>query len=248
MEAGGLPHPLVSCDSSTMQATNPPPGDGCRESGTAKKTTASRSRRRLAVRAGLFAGVAAVGVAVLPGEALAVPEILQPSTRPFFFTGGIGPSILMAGDYGLGWGHRGCYGYLGGCYRGADAQFMLQLEFGYHFSGDGEGPALGAGLDMGFGGNFRVEPGVKFWYDIEIADMAIYVTPYAQLGYGFVQPDYHAFNIQFGASCRIVLGDRGMLYMTPVGIDLDPGGHSRGGNGSGILATWNIMFGGGVTF
>ncbi|MBI4951608.1 MAG: hypothetical protein HY908_06215 [Myxococcales bacterium] len=220
------------------------------EPSDASRQPSSRGARRRLLGPVLVAvaGVA-VGVCASPGEAHAVPEILEPSTRPWFFTGGIGPSIVMAGDYGLGWGHRGCDWRWGGCWGGADAQFMLQVEIGYHFSGDGAGPALGFGMDMGFGGSFRIEPGLKFWYDIgPIADMAIYVTPYAQLGYGYVQPDYHAFNIQFGASCRIVLGDRGMLFMTPIGIDLDPGGHSRSAGSSSVLATWNIMFGGGVTF
>lgn len=177
------------------------------------------------------------GAAAIPASAHAVPKILEPSKRPWFFTGALGPSILIDGP--------GSFGFYkcGRVFCGGDTQLMLQFEIGGHFSGDGSGPALGAGFDFGFGGAFRFEPGLKFWYDIgPIADMAIYVTPSVQVGYGYqnLSSDRHAFNVQLGASGRVVLGNRGMLFAQLLGFDI----HAK----NNVLVTYNILFGGGVTF
>lgn len=191
-----------------------------------------RFARLIALAAGLLGASAA-----LPSTAHAVPKILEPSKRPWFFTGAIGPSILIDGP-----GNFGFY-RCGRVFCGGDTQLMLQMEIGGHFSGDGSGPALGAGMNFGFGGGFRFEPGLKFWYDIgPIADMAIYVTPHVQLGYGYQAQvsDRHAFNVQLGASGRVVLGNRGMLFAQLVGFDI----HAK----NDVLVTYNILFGGGVTF
>ncbi|MCC6523958.1 MAG: hypothetical protein IT373_14965 [Polyangiaceae bacterium] len=169
-------------------------------------------------------------------------DILRPGTRPWFFAGGFGPSILLEGRGGYYYGPGRCFGL--GCRGGrGDTQFMLQFEIGYHFSGDSSGPALGLATDLGFGGPFRAEPGLKFWYDIgPIADMGIYITPTVQLGYGYINQsgDAHAFNVQIGTSLRIVLGDRGLVYVQPFCADI----HAK----TNVLLTHNIIFGGGVTF
>lgn len=207
-----------------------------------KDKPSSSRRKRASDRASKVARLAvlaaSLGVAAaIPASAHAVPKILEPSKRPWFFTGAVGPSILIDGP--------GVFGFYrcGRVFCGGDTQLMLQFEIGGHFSGDGSGPALGAGFNFGFGGAFRFEPGLKFWYDIgPIADMAIYVTPSVQVGYGYqnLSSDRHAFNVQIGASGRVVLGNRGMLFAQLVGFDI----HAK----NNPLVTYNILFGGGVTF
>jgi hypothetical protein len=128
---------------------------------------------------------------------------------------------------------------------GFGAFFKLEQEFGYHFSGDNEGPALGGMLAESFGfGAFALQVGPKFWWDIKISDMAIYITPHAMLGYGGFfggGAEAHTFNWEFGAEGRVILGDRFLLSFRPVGIDFFAGD-------GGLLVNYNLMFGGGVTF
>src|SRR6185503_17230462 len=86
--------------------------------------------------------------------------VLRPGTRPGFFSAGIGPSWAFCYRASCG---PGDLGYL---------SFYGTLDFGWHFSGNFKGPAVGANIHGGFGsfgpydhGRFGV--GFKFWWDIQ---------------------------------------------------------------------------------
>jgi len=159
------------------------------------------------------------------GEARA--DMLDPGTRPAFATFALGPAIGVV-DFPI-------------------TQFKLEQELGYHFSGDSSGPALGLSIGESFGGgfgsNFVFQPGMKFWYDIQITDMAIYIAPQARIGYVgyFGAGDSHGFNFGFGAEGKVILGDRGVLFFRPFTLDMMA-------NDFGFVMRYDLMFGGGVTF
>ncbi len=177
------------------------------------------------------AALVAAALTFLPSATAEAQDVVRPSTRPWWFAGGLGPSIFVTTDRGS---------------RGGFTQFMLTQEIGGHFSGDGEGPALGAHLSESFGsGFFRFTVGPRFWYDIQVAsNLGVYVTPDAQLGYTFFSGrvfSSHAVNLQAGCAARVVLGDRGMVFMRPVSFDFNF-------NDNGMVLTYNLIMGGGVTW
>lgn len=171
-------------------------------------------------------------------------DIIPESTRPMFFTVGVGPTF-----YGLG---------ARGDLRGEHGQ--IGFDFGYHFSGDGEGPAIGASIEQSYDGfYFMFNPAFKFWYDIQIVDdLGIYVAPLAKAGYALEVCDGvrfnrfygcgtgHAFNIGFGVEGRVVFDDRWMVFFRPVQVDTFAGDFGAGRDA--ILFNYDIMIGGMVTF
>ncbi|HHH10471.1 MAG TPA: hypothetical protein ENK23_00125 [Sorangium sp.] len=172
----------------------------------------------------LLAAAAATGLTLAAPDAVA-GDILAPGTRPMWVAGAIGPTL--------------------GISNLTVNQFKLEQEFGYHFSGDSSGPAIGASIGESFGSGFTVlTPGAKFWWDIQIIDdMAIYVSPSAKLGYGGFfggGTSVSAFNWELAAEGKVVLGDRGMLFFRPVGVDFFA-------DDNGLAVRYDIMLGGGVT-
>ena len=173
-------------------------------------------------------------------------DALAPSTRPWLAEFGVGPNIWM-----LACGRTGPTGGLGCSGADGTTQVKMRQVVGYHFSGDGEGFAMGLSLEEAFGSSvFRFQPGVRLWGDIPVADdLAVYITPYGQLGYalwhislgGFGSATAHFFNWQVGAKARIVLGDRWELSFTPLGFDWSA-------NDDGMIWTYDISFGFGATF
>jgi hypothetical protein len=167
-------------------------------------------------------------------------DLLTPSTRPHFFVGAIGPSFYGINDAERAPGFRA-----GVFYRG-----KLALDYGYHFSGDGEGAAIGVTIEQSFDSNFYVfNPGFKFWYDIMIADMAIYVAPFFKAGYAFGACDGcgtndHAFNLALGAEGRVVLDDRWMVLFRPIQLDSYFGDFFD----QVFVLNYDILIGGGLTF
>jgi hypothetical protein len=177
----------------------------------------------------LVATAVALFVSATSPESAEAQDILAPGTRPMFAALGLGPAILVAPS------------------SGGFTQFKLEQEFGYHFSGDSSGPALGLAISESFGGGgFIFQPGPKFWWDIQIGDYAIYVSPQAKLGYALISGGgtAHAFNWQLGAEGRIILGDRGLLFFRPLAFDFFAG-DAIGGS---FAMRYDLMFGGGVTF
>lgn len=168
------------------------------------------------------------------------PNILRPSTRPMWLVGGIGPSL-----YDLNFGGRPAPGQ---ARRDFFTRVLITADFGYHFDGGGEGPAIGAALEQTIGsGLYTFNPAAKFWWDIEIADMAIYVAPFAKAGYVLGSAGgslAHGFNLGFGAEGRVVLDDRWMLFARPAQIDLIFGDFA----GDNFTASASFVIGGGATF
>jgi len=146
-----------------------------------------------------------------------------------FVTLGVGPSIGLS-------------------YNGTQAK--LAQDFGYHFSGEGDGPALGVEVSEAFGQQlFRFQAGAKFWWDIQpSSELGLYLAPTAQVGFAHLSAGSaaaNAFDAQLGFEVRLVLGDRGMVYVRPLGIDILAGGNAYGNDTETI---YDLMIGGGVTF
>ncbi|HHH27851.1 MAG TPA: hypothetical protein ENK57_05840 [Polyangiaceae bacterium] len=184
-------------------------------------------RRRLGC---LFIGALAVGgVTAVSATAEAAPRVLRPGTHPWWFQGGFGPSVGVTGT------------------RGASlpTQFMLTQEIGGHFTGDFEGPALVAHFAEAFGGRgglFRFTTGPRFYYDIQVNDQyGIYIAPYGQIGYTFIERDNHAFNLQFGGSMHMILADRAVVGAQLVNFDINVGD-------AFWFMNWSMQFFGGVSW
>jgi hypothetical protein len=169
-------------------------------------------------------------------------EILVPSTRPMFFVGGVGPEF-----FGLNVKDDGA---LPGAKRTRlRGRAKIVLDFGYHFSGDGEGPAIGVTIEQSADDNFYVfNPAFKFWWDIQITDLAVYVAPFAAAGYALGACKGcslgHAFNLDVGAEGRMVFVDRWMAFFRPVQLDFFFGDFLE----EKFLLHYAIVVGGGVTF
>jgi hypothetical protein len=183
-----------------------------------------------------------VGTLMVGSDARAdAADLLPPGSRPMWFALGVGPSF-----YGLNLGgrnrfNRGRFGTRG---RG-----KLIFDFGYHFSGDSEGPAIGATIEQTIDGNFYVfNPGFKFWYDIQITDYAIYITPQAKAGYAFGTCNgcggNHGFNIAVGVEGKVIFKDRWLVFLRPVYLDSYIGDFFN----ETFVLNYDLLLGGGVTF
>jgi hypothetical protein len=167
-------------------------------------------------------------------------SVVRPSTRPFVVSVGLGPSLGIVGCSDSGCDSASRFN-----------QFKLTQDFGYHFFGEGEGPALGFSIEEAFGDNvLRIQPGLKFWWDIQaVEDVGFYIAPFIKAGYTYFSVDLgpfgefsdHAFNPQAGLALHLALADRGQLVLRPVVIDMFI-------NDDGVGVTYDIMAGGGVTF
>ncbi|MEM9694842.1 MAG: hypothetical protein AAGA56_20020 [Myxococcota bacterium] len=184
----------------------------------------------------------ATAMAVIAGALCAAPDearadaqdIIPPSTRPMFFTLGIGPTF---------WGVD----------RGNDLDandFGWIFDFGYHLDGGGEGPAIGANIEQTYDdGFYTFNPAFKFWWDFQISDLGIYVAPTGKAG--FLVADARpfdaqaAFNIGFGVEGRVVFKDRWMVYLRPVQFDTFV---SDDIFGEAFLLAIDVAVGGMVTF
>jgi hypothetical protein len=190
-----------------------------------------------------------VGAALVCGSAKAAAqdratELMPESTRPGFLVLGLGPSI-----FGLN---------LGGAKKpkGFNKAFKLgargkaALDFGWHLDGTAEGAALGATIEQTVDnkGLYVFNPGFKFWWDIHITDMGIYITPQAKAGYAMGTCDGcgfgHALNIAIGAEGRVVFKDRWMTFLRPIYLDSYMGDFF----GEPFVLGYDILIGGGVTF
>lgn len=203
--------------------------------------------RRLYVRI-LLSLAMTLACASASRDAAAAPAILEPSDRPHFFAGGIGPNFYAF--------NRGCGGRFRNRYVCGRTTFKVGLDYGYHFSGKFEGPAIGVSVEQTFDDAlYTFNPAFKFWWDIEIADMAIYITPWAKAGYMlgsdfldddiFVDDTVHGFNIGAGVEGRVVLNNRGLLFLRPIHIDTFLGDFP--GDEIFVL-NWTVLLGGGVVW
>lgn len=117
----------------------------------------------LALPSMVDAAPASAGAAPAPEGGGGYPEILRPSTRKMFATFWLGAA---AGVSGVG------------------SQMKLGQEFGWHWSGDATGGAIGGYLHESFGSGFTaIQLGPKFWWDFAIMDgLGLYISPSASIG------------------------------------------------------------------
>jgi hypothetical protein len=163
-------------------------------------------------------------------------DLLRPSTRPMWVAAGLGLDF-----------HRINAGKAAPGFRKLPKRFALAFDFGYHFDGAGEGPAIGASLEQSFGdGFYTFNPNFKFWWDIMIADMAIYVAPFAKAGYllGSTGQLAHGFVFGGGIEGRVILDDRWFTYLRPAQLDVVIGDFF----GDTVHVNFFVYIGGGVTF
>ncbi|TNE49078.1 MAG: hypothetical protein EP343_14520 [Deltaproteobacteria bacterium] len=185
---------------------------------------------------GWLLGVVAVGFVVWGSmkDAEAVPRILRPHNRPWAYQFSIGATGVAGGSGNIG-GFD--VSFRGGLYG------HISNVIGAHFNGRGHGPALGGALDLYFtDGSVLLVPGARFWWDIPIARMAIYVAPFLQAGLAIGATNGFALgvDIQFGVEGKVVLNKRLLLTLKPIAFDLQVVGSTGGGGGIALL--FNVEF------
>jgi hypothetical protein len=184
------------------------------------------------------------GVLAAPGVASAQRHILAPGTRPAWATLGIGPTFGLV------------YSVDGNSRDGGGTAFRLNPQVGYHLDGDSSGPAIAGDLHFVFGDVFTFEAVARFYYDIPIGHTGLYVAP--NIGLGFAVSTANTFGtsvtspgltIPFGVDLRLILGNRGMLFIRPLGFDL-PIVFTKvfGRSVTTVAFSYDLLFGGGVTF
>ncbi len=165
-----------------------------------------------------------------PDASEARPRILRPGTKPWAYMGAIGPMIGVTN------------------YK---TSFLFHNTIGFHLFERSSGPALGGDFDFSFASEFfTMTLGPRFWYDIPIARMSLYVSPFARLAYTLAvlgNSAAHFFNISFGARFKVILNNSLLLSFQPLAINMYLGG---GGPFSGFIFSLGIslLFGVGVTF
>lgn len=191
----------------------------------------------------LVGGFAALGALLGgPSDAHAIPPVLQKHERPHVLTAALGPTF---------------YGLNNSFSRGT-GRFKVGIDYHYHFSGDFEGPAIGAVVEQSFGSNFYLlQPAFKFLWDIKIVDdLALTIAPMVKVGYAFLSAtsgvDFsdHAFNIGWGVSGNLVLANRWVVFLRPIHLDTFafPGARRFGGTFADTLVfNYDVLVGGGVT-
>jgi hypothetical protein len=193
-------------------------------------------------------------VTIASAPAGAVPPVLRPGTRPWFFAGKLGGAFNMRHPL-----TKNCYGpNCPGIH-----QFKIGVEIGTHFTGKGEGPALsfvdfGASFGSEYGySNWSIEVGPRFFWDIQLVrGMGLYLTPGMLFGFGAQGVKYQgdisakglAMQITFDG--KLALGDRGFVFVRPFGLgflilDFSLPGYAANWD---VQVRWDFLFGGGVAF
>jgi len=169
------------------------------------------------------------------GDGRDIPEVLRPGTKPMFFSGAIGPTFFgINRKFDAGEGSRG----------------KLALDFGYHFDGAMEGPAIGATVEQTFSDAFYLfNPAFKFWWDIQpVDDLGLTIAPFAKAGYAGAFCDGgcpgHAFDLGFGVEGRLVLDDIGLVLVRPLQFDNYLGDMFD----RSFFLTYSFLVGGGLIF
>ncbi|MFO0617629.1 MAG: hypothetical protein U0414_33855 [Polyangiaceae bacterium] len=183
-----------------------------------------------------------IGAALAVATTLAIcsdaraDDVLKPSTKPLYFTTALGPAIGFA-----------LCDTVGHCASGTPQTAALWWnEFGYHFSGKGDGPFLAGYFHLGGNADaVRLGVGAKFGWDISVYKKAIFIQPNTSIGYGFTSPkfaaDQHYAAWTLGAQIKFVLSNVGIIYAQPITFEVD-------GNDVGVILGWDLLFGGGVQF
>lgn len=146
----------------------------------------------------------------------------------------------------------------GGGYGGWGGGARVDLEYQLHFNRRYEGPGIGLGVTLPLWAGFGVGFEGRFMYDIQpISNVAFLITPYIGLSTGFWSWTAYcngagctgagAFWIgpEGGLDLKVILFDRLMIGLRPLGISLPFVFHNGGANfGWG----WHGAFILGVTF
>lgn len=170
-------------------------------------------------------------------EAEARPRMLRSGTRAKVYQFAVGPNINLAATGG---GSGGVSGYISNLIGG-------------HFSGDSSGFAFGGSFDLLFNGSggFGFIAGGRLWYDIPIANMSIYVSPFVQpgLAFGAISNSFYiGMDIKLGVEGKVILNNRLVLSLRPIAFDFLLVGF---GGASGASFAFNLEFmhfGVGTTF
>lgn len=223
-----------------------------------QRSTRSRRHRRGTTALKVITALATVvGTYTVSQQAEAkIPRVLRPGTRALYFNLGFGGSVGLGrgyynGAYNGGYG----YGYLGG--------FRLTSEFGGHFKGAAEGPALGVLFEQefyGYGG-FGLILAPKFVYDIQIIkNLGFYISPSIAAGYHmYTYFDYgarygrlygHTLDVQVAVAAKLMLDDRWLVWVNFPNFDLNFGRYNNFAwyGGRAFYGRLLFMIGGGVTF
>jgi hypothetical protein len=174
---------------------------------------------------------------LLPNDAqAATPRIIRPGTRPYVYMGGIGAGFSINNGFGT-----------------ATGQFTLHNTLGFHFSGESHGPALGGDLDLMISGDFAFVVGPRFWWDIPINNMGVYVSPFVRMGFamfipgnvGGLIPARAAFNLKFGARGKVILNNKISLFIELPGFNMFFVPTSVG---LFVAVEYQFLLGAGITF
>jgi hypothetical protein len=140
------------------------------------------------------------------------------------------------------------------------SQAKLSVLFGYHFMRKFSGPALALDLQVGFGSDFAsIEIGPRFFWNIPLAPaIGLYIAPTAMLGYAHTtercvrvsstvdvcEPSRNGLTIQLGAEVRLLLAQRWLLAVRPIGVDI-----LTVANGDlDLTVRYDLLLSGGVIF
>ncbi len=180
---------------------------------------------------------------------------VAPGTRPFWAQFGIGPSIFIATENS----------------DAASTWLHLNQQVGVHFLGDASGPAIALDVHETFGwwnygvGSstlfaFRVGP--RFQYDIQLVrSLGLYLSPYVGVGWGYWNysgsffgfrgtATGNALDLSAGVEVRLVLGNRGVIAIRPLGFDFPIvfWNAPMGTQNSRVFLSYELLFSGGVIF
>jgi len=156
----------------------------------------------------------------------------------------------------------------------AIGQLKLAQGIGYHFSGGLSGLALGLEVSEAFSsratdaaGNTAgvtvVQVGPTLWWDVQLSSgLGLYLAPVLKLGLAYAhaakigwESSAKGLAVHAGAELKLLLGERALLFLRPVGLDLMVGSSTLGLICSESLAVpgtvvlrYDLLLGGGLVF
>ncbi|MFO0728047.1 MAG: hypothetical protein U1E65_29980 [Myxococcota bacterium] len=108
---------------------------------------------------------------------------------------------------------------------GKDAQFDLAEVYLYHLSGEPSGLHVGLEVQEGGGKYFHLSAGARAGYDLQIAQLPLYITPVARVGFSVIDviTTEAYFNLCLGAEAKYELPMGIALILRPLAIDMSFG-------------------------
>ena len=193
---------------------------------------------------------------VAPAPAARAPAASRPATPPAVAPSGpVGPSAVRPGTRSLALSLA-----LGGA-LGLDSspsQFKLRQTFDVHFSGASSGIGIGLFLAQSLGGDGVIlQAGPRLLWDIQLSSgAALYLSPDLGVGLTFVSSsptgryganeDILGVTAALGLELKLILADRVLLFLRPVGLELIIGGEGLD-TADGLFLRYDLLLGVGVT-